>query len=106
LTGRFCGRYSESRIEVPSCPNSFIGHLFNRSPIEGFGNDEKEGTLYLNYYINTPSLKWLRGKSLDMMQACSPLCSMLMEHAAGLSQVEHLQGKNTPIENTQVEKQS
>jgi len=37
---------------------------------------------------NTPPLKWLRGKSLDMMQACSPLRSMLMEHAAGLSQVE------------------
>jgi len=37
---------------------------------------------------NMPPLKWLRGKSLDMMQACSPLRSMLMEHAAGLSQVE------------------
>jgi len=31
-----------SRIEVQSCPNSFIGHLFNRSPIKDFGDDEKK----------------------------------------------------------------
>jgi len=33
-------------------------------------------------------LKWLRGQSLDAMQQCSPLRSLLMQHAAGLSQVK------------------
>jgi len=32
-------------------------------------------------------LKWLRGKALDGMQSITPLRSLLMEHAAGLSQV-------------------
>jgi len=36
-------RYSESRIEMLSCSNAFVGHLFHSSPIKDFEDDEKRG---------------------------------------------------------------
>ncbi|MDQ6994599.1 MAG: FAD-dependent monooxygenase, partial [Mariprofundaceae bacterium] len=45
-------------------------------------------SILAGFESNIAPLKWLRGQALDGMQRITPLRSLLMEHAAGLSQVE------------------